>query len=177
MFFIGEEFEKIRTYLQSEDGKKQVVESFSAGVARVREEKYGFICETMVAKYIENTRPCDLTTVSEFALRSYGLAVPSNSPHLEKLHSIVLEMMENGDMEALELRWFQLKGECWNVTAVTNVIAKASALFLNVPKRVNMRMFWSVLVIMIVGVILSVLTAITEILWYKYRGRVSFFFF
>lgn len=75
----------------------------------MRRERFGLICESMMARYIVNTRPCDLTTIADFGARSYGLAVPINSPHLEKLHSIMLEMIEEGDIETLEKKWFELK--------------------------------------------------------------------
>ena len=82
-------------------------------------------------------------------------------------------MTENGDLEALEQRWFVEKGECWNVTQAEKTLSKASALYLNQPKRVNMRMFWSLLVIVVIGVVLSIIIFVAELLHYKYRGKVG----
>ena len=112
----GEEFDVLRRFLKSEEGQKGMVKSTAEGIDKARHERYGFIMETMSANYHKNIRPCDLMSVDHFGLRSYGMALPNNSPHLEKFHSLVLEMTENGDIDALEQRWFVEKGECWNVT-------------------------------------------------------------
>lgn len=70
------------------------------------------------------------------------------------------------------LRWFSDKA-CWNVTTIEETVSTASTLEVNEPKRVSVGMFWSPLVVMILGVILSFIVAVAEIFWYKYRGRVS----
>jgi len=167
----GEEFDVLRRFLKSEEGQKGMVKSTAEGIDKARHERYGFIMETMSANYHKNIRPCDLMSVDHFGLRSYGMALPNNSPHLEKFHSLVLEMTENGDIDALEQRWFVEKGECWNVTQAERSQLQVSTLTLNEPKRVNMQMFWSLLVILVVGLFLSGLTFVAELLYYKYKGR------
>ena len=155
------------------------MDNFKAGVERTRSDpKYAFLCETMMAKYEANTRPCNLTTIAEtFGSRSYGLAVAKNSPLLERLHVIILELIEEGDIEALEKKWFEIKGECWNVTKRAEVErASRSQVYLNKPKTVNLSMMWSAFVIIACGIILSVIVAVGEIMWFRYRGRVSYSF-
>ena len=53
-------------------------------------------------------------------------------------------------------------------------LSSSSQLLVNKPKKVNLDMFWSGIVLIIVGTALSCLVAAAEILWFKYRGRVSY---
>jgi len=89
-----------RSFWETPDGKQQLVENVTAGLERVRREKYAFILESMVADYHVNRRPCDLIKVgNNFGSRSYGLAVPKNSDLLEEFHTIILQLEEEGDLE------------------------------------------------------------------------------
>jgi hypothetical protein len=65
------------------------------------------------------------------------------------------------------------QGECWNVSEAVSKQSASSQLLVNEPKQVNAEMFWSGIVLIIVGAVLSCFVAAAEILWYKYRGRVS----
>jgi len=100
----GEEFDAIRRYWKTPEGVEQLVSSRDEGLKRVREGNYAFIMEYLSAKHEINQRPCDLTTVGEtFGKRSYGFALPANATpqwFLDELHLAVLEMEEEGDMEA-----------------------------------------------------------------------------
>ena len=64
-------------------------------------------------------------------------------------------------------------GECWDVALQEKHLSQTSALFINKPKVVNLKMFWGPLVLLLVGVVVTILVAIAEILYYKYKGRVS----
>ena len=69
----------------------------------------------MTARWEVNQKPCDLTTVGpQFALRSYGLAVPINWPYLDLFHRGVMELNEEGVIDELEEKWWEDRGECWN---------------------------------------------------------------
>jgi len=171
----GEEFDVIRRYLKSPEGQQQLVKNSSAGVEKVRKEKFAFIMESMMAKHELNKRPCDLTTVGEqFGNRAYGLALPLNSTILHELNIGVIEMIEEGDMEELERKWFVDKNECWNVTIMDRVVADAnSMLYINKPKTIDLNMFWGPLVLVIVGVLISLVIAFAEMMYYRQWGRVS----
>lgn len=100
----GEEFDTIRRYWRSPEGLAQLVPSVDEGLKRVRDpdSNYVFLMESLSAKYYTNRRPCDITTVGEpFGLRSFGFAVPKGMPFSwsDELHSAILEMMEEGDIE------------------------------------------------------------------------------
>ena len=172
----GEEFQVMRRFWQTPEGQAQLVPNVSAGLEKARKEKYAFIMESMMAKYHINKRPCDLTTVGEqFGTRSYGLALPVDSPILEEMHSGILEMIEEGDMDELERRWFVDSGECWNVTFLERIVADVSSqLSVNRPKSIDMSMFWGPMVLLIVGVIAGLGIALAEMMYYRQWGRVSF---
>ena len=124
-----------------------LVSSIKEGVEKVRTmPKYAFIGETLTAKYEANLRPCDLAVMPKiFGARSYGLAVARNSPLIDQLHIVVLELIEEGDIEALEKKWFEIKGECWNVTKAEEDASKRSEVLFNKPKTVNFHMMLQVL--------------------------------
>lgn len=171
----GEEFDAIRRYLKSPEGQTQLVKNVTAGIEKVRKEKYAFIMESMMAKHEINRRPCDLTIVGDqFGNRAYGLALPLNSTILSDLNVGILEMMEEGELEELERKWFVDRNECWNVTMMDRLVADvASALYVNKPKSVDLGMFWSPLVLVIVGVIASLIIAFAEMMYYRQWGRVG----
>lgn len=170
----GKEFDQIRNYLTSPDGQKTLVSSTKEGIEKIRSGNYAMIMESMTAKYISNQLPCDLTTVGQqFALRSYGMAMPRNSDIHDDFDKGILELKELGIIEYLENKWFTDYGQCWNVSKIENQITTALSLALNEPKKINMSMFWGPLVLIISGIIISILVCVVEVLWYKYRGRVS----
>ena len=37
---------------------------------------------------------------------------------VDRLHKAILQMQEEGDLDALQKKWFVDNGECWNVTKV-----------------------------------------------------------
>ena len=58
-----------------------------------------------------------------FAPRAYAMAYRSNLNQsvADRLHKVILQMQEEGDLDALEKKWFVDKGECWNVSRVCDV--------------------------------------------------------
>ena len=56
-----------------------------------------------------------------FAPRAYAMAHRNDLDQqtVDQLHAAILEMQEDGSMEALEKKWFIDKGQCWNVTQVS----------------------------------------------------------
>jgi len=99
---VGEEFDVMRRYWQTDDGQAQLVSTVHEGLQRARGGNYAFIMEGLSAKYFVNRRPCNLVTVGEqFGTRSYGFAVPKSMSLLEMdaLNRAVLEMHDQGDIE------------------------------------------------------------------------------
>ena len=76
--------------------------------------------------------------------------------------------------QALERHWFTDRGQCWNVTKAERSIADFnSALYVDKPRSVDVTTFSGPFVLVIVGVIISVIVALAEILYYRQHGRVS----
>ncbi|ELU17492.1 hypothetical protein CAPTEDRAFT_164454 [Capitella teleta] len=170
----GEEFDVIRNHITSQEGQRDLVSSVDEGIGKVRTEKYAFIVESLTAKYLSNQRPCDLMTVGEvFAKRNFGMATPKGSNLTQKLDSEILRLRETGKIQELEDKWFAGNRQCWNVTLVETVLRKQLSLDVNRPKKVDMRIFWGPLVMIITGLVLSSLVCLAETIWYKTRGRYS----
>ena len=173
----GAEFDAIRKYFQTDEGEQNLVNSTSAGVERVRNEKYAFIMESMQALHEVNNPKngqCDLMTVGQpFGLRSYGFALKQGSDHREAFHHAILDLQQSGTLEYLEKKWWVDRGKCWNVTRAERMISAVSALHVNKPKKVTVSMFWGALLLICVGIACSLLAFLGEALYFKYRGRVS----
>lgn len=156
-------------------GNWLLVSNLTAGLQRVRREKYALIVESMVAKLVTNRRPCDLVTIGEeFGRRSYGLALPRGSPLLERFHAAILTLTEDGTLEDLERRWYTDRGECWNVTAVDRRSLERARLYSADagPKRLDPNDFCGPLVVVIVGALLTCVIAGVEILYHRYKSKV-----
>jgi ABC-type amino acid transport substrate-binding protein len=170
----GEEFDIIKRYFESDEGKKNLFSSTKDAIKRVREGKFAFIMESSSAQHHIRTLPCDLMTVGEiFAPRSYGFAISHTLDRdiTDALHASILRMHENGVIDDLEKKWVYERGECWNVTKMEKVISQANSFTLNKPKQITVDMFWGPLVLLTVGVILSILIGTAEVFYYKYKGR------
>ena len=103
---VGEEFDVMRRYWRSDEGRDQLVSSVVEGLRRAREGDYAFIVEGLTAKYVVNRRPCDLVKVGEqFGTRSYGFAVPKSMSlsEMNALNRAMLELHEEGDIEVISL--------------------------------------------------------------------------
>lgn len=77
-----------------------------------------------------------------------------------------------GDIEALENKWWAEESECW-MKSTKKHVAKMSALYVNKPEGITLDMFMGPLLLILVGVILAIIVAIGEIIYYKQKGRVS----
>lgn len=172
----GDEFDIIRKFLLSSAGNEALVGTVQAGVDKVREDElYAFIGETMILKHETNKQPCDVMTVGEqFALRSYGLAVPKNSVLLEPLHNAVLQMVQDGDLADLERKWWVDRGQCYAHKIHDKMLEQVLTIAAVEPQRISLTLFWQPVVILVVGCVLAVILAVVETVYFKYRGRVSY---
>ena len=76
----------------------------------------------------------------------------------------------------LERKWFTDAGECWNMTIVERFVNDAlSTISVSRPRRIDVSTFTGPLVMIIVGLLLSVGIAVTEVIYYRRYGRVRGF--
>jgi len=168
------EYSSIKHYWNTDEGKSCLVSSAEEGIEKVRSENYAFIMESMAARYELNRQPCDLTTIGpDFASRSYGLAVPKNWPYMDQFHAGIMDMKESGALDQLEKHWWVSRGECWEHKYHDDIMEKATAMYVTQakPKIVDLNMFLAQIVLIIVGTVISVLAAVGEIIYYRYKGR------
>ncbi|KAK3891725.1 hypothetical protein Pcinc_004391 [Petrolisthes cinctipes] len=91
--------------------------STSEGVQRVRKERgrYAFFMESLSIEYITE-RECDLMQIGGLLdSKSYGIALPPGSPFLRPLNDALLKIQEEGKLQMLKNKWWQMKrggGRC-----------------------------------------------------------------
>ena len=71
----------MRAYWKSDKGKEAFPNNITAAIEKVMAGKYALICESSLAKYYVNKKPCQLTTIGDIIHpRSYGLVVRHGFP-------------------------------------------------------------------------------------------------
>lgn len=169
----GPQYNIMRKYWTSQ-GQKHLAYSIEDGLARARNGKYALITDTMLASYYVNQKPCELTMLQQpLGQRSYGMAVRKNLDPalLEALRVAILEMTENGEIDAMEQKWWDDMGECWNETEAEAEFSSVSSLLLNTPKQITFSMFWGPLLIISFGVLISICIGVAEMIYFAQKGK------
>ncbi|ELU03893.1 hypothetical protein CAPTEDRAFT_164990 [Capitella teleta] len=171
---LGQEFDAIRDYLDSDLGQKYAPQSLDDGLKKTRTGNFGWLLNTMTGKYLVNQRPCDLTLIDTgYGMRSFGFAVPKNAYALKReLDIAILQLIEEGVLEDLEEKWEVGHGECWNQTsyeqqkdAVTSLTFRGER-----PQANTVLSFGGPLLALLLGAIISVCTSLAEYLSTKHSG-------
>ncbi|KAL9962102.1 hypothetical protein ACROYT_G031174 [Oculina patagonica] len=91
-----------------------MVESTSQGVQWVREkDKFVFIYERPILRYVANQQPCDLTTVPGLTTAKGGaLAFQANDPHVVDFTLAILRLHENDFLDNLKRKWWETNNAC-----------------------------------------------------------------
>ena len=135
--------------------------TIEAAIERVRSShgKYAFIMESAMADYVVKKKPCDLMTVGyPMNIRSYGLAAPKGSPHLNKINQALQILLENGEITQLKNKWF--KDEC----AIEETGSKlGAALKYGLPYSIGMEDFAAAFIILAIGLIAGIAIAVLEV--------------
>ncbi|CAH1104228.1 unnamed protein product [Psylliodes chrysocephalus] len=111
-FFANSNFSTYqRMWLNMQQAKPSVFEpSNDDGVQRVRNTKnalYAFLMESTQIEYVIQTK-CDLKKVGDLLdSKSYGIAMPMNSPYRSAINKAVLKMQEAGELVELKTRWWE----------------------------------------------------------------------
>merc|ERR1712038_330525 len=113
-----------------------------------------------------------MTVGKIFGKRMIGFPVRKNIDVdvLKSLKEALLEMFEEGDIDALHDKWFKY-GECWNNTRKDRTSDMASMFYMSKPQTVDVAMFSGPLIVISIGTVLAVIAAVLEILYFKFRGR------
>ena len=173
---VGYEFDILRRAFNAPGGEQLLVASTDEGIRRVRTEKYALITESSTTKFATQQAPCDLTTVGDvFALRSYGFALPNNSVYLEPLSVAVLELMQEGEIDAIERKWWHEMGQCpTGDREPPSLDGAVSALYqAGGPRSADLRALSAAFLLLFAGIVVSVLVGAAELLYFRKFGQVS----
>ncbi|ROT63290.1 Glutamate receptor, ionotropic kainate 2 [Penaeus vannamei] len=130
-----------------------------AGVERVSKSngQYAFLMESSSIEF-QVERRCDLMQVGGLLdSKSYGIALPPESPYTDPISSAVLRLKENGKLHQLKTRWWKERsgGRC--MTEEKKDAASAAEL--------GLENVGGVFVVMVGGIMLACLTACCEFAW------------
>ena len=95
------------------------VDRISYGLESVWLSQFGFIVESSIAEYMAG-KHCDLTFITDqnnYSTRQYAIAVPKESIYLDQLNMAIIELKENGTIEAMRNRYWR-KCDVLNATKI-----------------------------------------------------------
>ena len=82
----------------------------------------------------------------------------------------MMELLESGVVTRLENKWWNSGGKC----SAKEEASKKTVVSLRTPRPVDLGSFWGALVLLAVGLVLSLLTAAAEMLFFRLRGQVLY---
>ncbi|XP_063889783.1 glutamate receptor ionotropic, kainate 2-like isoform X1 [Scylla paramamosain] len=136
--------------------------SYEEGVRRVQASggQYAYMLETSTIEYITD-RHCDLRQVGGLIdSKSYGFALSPGSSHTKAISQAILNLREEGVLEALKSRWWKQKrggGKCAHSTEDSEGSDKAIEL--------GLENVGGVFVVLVVGMSLALMVAVCEFAW------------
>jgi ABC-type amino acid transport substrate-binding protein len=100
----------------------QTVTTIDAGVTAVRQGRYtAYLAETPTLQYFAGQEPCDLQNVgSPFGPSVYTLGLQRNSPYTRLLNRAMLQLKQNGQLDALKKKWVDDQNSCNQANSVSN---------------------------------------------------------
>ncbi|XP_046373510.1 glutamate receptor-like isoform X1 [Haliotis rufescens] len=133
----------------------------SEGIAKVRKEngKYAFLIESTTNDYHNQRRPCDTMQVgTNLDSKGYGIATPMGSDIRDVLTLAILELREQSKLDEIKKHWWYARSECPSEKA--SPVSKDSK-----DNALTLTKVAGIFYILIVGLGLSVLSAIFEFLY------------
>ncbi|XP_018367721.1 PREDICTED: glutamate receptor ionotropic, kainate 2-like [Trachymyrmex cornetzi] len=126
------------------------------GLNKVKNEDYAFLMESASIEYMTE-RNCDVTQVGGLLdEKGYGIAMKKYSPYLHNINSAVLMLSERGIIQQIKTKWWTQKrggGKC------TESAGGGSA------ERLGLDNVGGVFLVLTVGVALSCVYTMFELLW------------
>ena len=99
--------------LKEKDGENRIL-SIKDGLRKVRDGRFALVMESPEATYLASKRPCDLVSLSQYmAVIHYTFVTLKDSPLLEHLNLALLQLQEEGVLQALFHKW-------WNADECTD---------------------------------------------------------
>ncbi|XP_012273738.1 glutamate receptor ionotropic, kainate 2 [Orussus abietinus] len=161
-------YQKMYQYMK-ENAAEVLTKTNDEGINKVLDGGYAFFMESSSIEYVQD-RECNVTQVGEpLDSKGYGIAMKKNSPYRNALSKAVLKLQEDGILTKLKTRWWHEKrggGKCLETSrgGETNPLGLDNV--------------GGVFLVLVVGVALSCLFSITELLWdvgcAAYKENISF---
>jgi len=156
-------YQKLNAFMES--AKPSVYTSGnSQGIDRVLKEDgmYAFFMEAAAIEYYVE-RKCELKQLGGLLdSKSYGIALPKDSPYTSAMSAGVLRLQESGILHEIKKKWWkeQRTGECDKDTASNNA-------------QLNLASLGGVFIVLIGGMVLSIIIAIFEFTWKRRKLAVD----
>jgi polar amino acid transport system substrate-binding protein len=92
----------------------QTVTGNDDGVVAVRQGRYtAYLAKTPTLVYFAGQEPCDLQVVgAPFGPSVYTLGLQQGSPYRRLINSAMLELKQNGQLDALKKKWVDDQNVC-----------------------------------------------------------------
>ncbi|XP_018340936.1 PREDICTED: glutamate receptor ionotropic, kainate 2-like isoform X2 [Trachymyrmex septentrionalis] len=139
-----------------ENENEVLVATNEAGLQKVQTDDYAFLMESASIEYMTE-RYCDVTQVGGLLdEKGYGIAMKKDSPYLHNINSAVLMLSERGIIQQIKTKWWTQKrggGKCQESTGTGSA------------ERLGLDNVGGVFLVLAVGVAVSTLYTIIELLW------------
>lgn len=149
-----------RMWLSMQQTKPSVFEDTNPdGVQRVRTTKnslYAFLIESTQIEYEVETK-CDLKQIGRLLdSKSFGIAMPMNSPYRSAINRAVLKLQESGELGDLKKKWWKEKRKEPSCEAESE---EEDSL------KLDLRNVGGIFIVLAIGIGFSCLFAVMEFLW------------
>uniref|UniRef100_A0A8C4Q6I3 Glutamate receptor n=1 Tax=Eptatretus burgeri TaxID=7764 RepID=A0A8C4Q6I3_EPTBU len=147
------------------NGTENCVRDPRDGARRVSAGGYAFLWDTAVLEYMTlNAQHCTFITFpSTVYSKGYGLALQHGSPYRELFSQRILELQENGELAAMQQRWWPRVGKCELRGETQEPVSSSRAL--------GLKSFAGVFCLLAAGLLLACVVAVLEIWWSRRHHR------
>ncbi|XP_078658815.1 glutamate receptor ionotropic, delta-2-like [Branchiostoma floridae x Branchiostoma belcheri] len=135
------------SFMTSGDHPGTLVSTTDRGIRQAREGQYAFVWDKAVLEHVVRTDPdCRLTVVQQSGqMRGYGIAFPQGHPLKDKVSLAILQLQENGRLEAMKEKWWPRHGRC--------MLGKPQS------SSLNLKTFSGLFFVLVGGILLACLVA------------------
>ncbi|CAH1246687.1 GRID2 [Branchiostoma lanceolatum] len=143
-------YRRMWSYMTSGDYPGTLVSTTDMGIRRARKGRYAFVWDHAVLEHaVRTVHDCRLAVVQQSdQIRGYGIAFPQGHPFKDKVSLAILQLQENGRLEAMKEKWWPRHSRCM---LGNSHISQSSSL--------NLKKFSGVFFVLAGGVFLACLLA------------------
>ncbi|CAN0145650.1 unnamed protein product, partial [Lampetra planeri] len=106
-------YAKLWEAVSRNNGSDNCVHNLDEAVHRVKRGNYAFVWDTAVLEFAAlSDGDCSLSVRNVGYDKGYGIALQHGSPYRDAFSQRLLELQENGELEALRQKWWPRRGKC-----------------------------------------------------------------